>query len=107
MLPNAILRNFGIINTLSTVSSVASDLFLLCIAVQAANPLPSTSHPDDAKFPSRLLGYNEHRTDLPGGRQANVRIDRPTRRLCRNAYVLATVMHQYNLDHPTRDSRCP
>jgi hypothetical protein len=80
MLPNANLSYLGLFKPHSTVScvasSVASILLLLCSSVQAAEPLPSTFQTDAPKSSSRLLGYNEHRTDLPGGRHANVRTNR-------------------------------
>ncbi|MCY2997760.1 MAG: hypothetical protein NT168_06575 [Planctomycetota bacterium] len=80
MLPNANLSYLGLFKPHSTVScvasSVASILLLLCSSVQAAEPLPSTFQTDDPKSSIRLLGYNEHRTDLPGGRHANVRTNR-------------------------------
>ena len=38
--------------------------------------LCSTADPAEPNRPSVLLGYNEHRTNLPGGRQANISTNR-------------------------------
>jgi TolB protein len=57
--------------------AVVSRCNVLCLVAAAAVFSPGFLRADDDKPPDLLIGYTEFRTDLPGGRHANVKTRRP------------------------------